>query len=292
MDALPQELIQEIVSRTSPAHASGKLSLLCSSFWSAAKSNLVWERFLPPDLIARRAVQDQVDYNDPWKNIDADTLRAFPNKKDLYLFLCDNPLYIDNGVMYTWLDKLSGNRCFHIGPQSLTLGHPDGWSGVHFWRDWRYNIIPCLDQGRPKNLEIEGKMSTSILSQNTTYTAYLLFNFTGYFYFKGFGKKEPLETFVGIDGYGESDSRLVYIPTDNPKYYKPDEPGAFIGPQYPVLRKDELYEIELGSYVNKEGCENRELRMSLKKVKSRRGVKSGISLYGIEILPESSVKTG
>ncbi|KAL8144959.1 hypothetical protein AgCh_003248 [Apium graveolens] len=228
MDALPQELIQEIVSRTSPAHASGKLSLLCSSFWSAAKSNLVWERFLPPDLIARRAVQDQVDYNDPWKNIDADTLRAFPNKKDLYLFLCDNPLYIDNGVMV-----------IQMGGAGYTFGETGG-----------------------------------------------------YFYFKGFGKKEPLETFVGIDGYGESDSRLVYIPTDNPKYYKPDEPGAFIGPQYPVLRKDELYEIELGSYVNKEGCENRELRMSLKKVKSRRGVKSGISLYGIEILPESSVKTG
>lgn len=61
--------------------------------------NHVWERFLPLDIISRRAVQDQLDYDDPQKKIDLDTLHAFPTKKDLYLFICDNPLYIDNRAM-------------------------------------------------------------------------------------------------------------------------------------------------------------------------------------------------
>lgn len=106
----------------------------------------------------------------------------------------------------------------------------------------------------------------------------------------GFGEELPLETFLGIDGYGESDSRVIYISTDNPIYYEPDEPAAFIGPQYPALRKDGLYELELGNYLNKEGGENRVLRMSLREVKSGEE-KGGISVHGIEIRPRSSVKT-
>ncbi|KAK1395568.1 hypothetical protein POM88_005431 [Heracleum sosnowskyi] len=134
------------------AMSGGKLSLLSKPFRSAAKSNHVWERFLPIDVISRRAVPDQERYYDPWENIDSDTLHAFPTKKDLYLFLCDNPLYIDNGAMqYTWLDKLSGNKCFHIGPMSLTLGHPDGWTQTEIYIGrslyWVYILHLVSEQG-------------------------------------------------------------------------------------------------------------------------------------------------
>ncbi|XP_074345324.1 putative F-box protein PP2-B12 [Apium graveolens] len=281
MNALPQDLIEEIVSRTSPAHTCGKLSLLSKSFRSAAESNNVWERFLPLDIISRRTVQNQRWYNDPWKQIGSDTLRHFPAKKDLYFFLCDNPLYIDNGAMYIWLDKLSGNKCFHIGPMSLTLGHLDGWKNSWLCKAQRFNRVPGLEQ----NLEIEGKISTSLLSQNTTYTAYLLFDFTTSCWFKGFRKIELLETFVGIDGYGESDNRRVNIPAHRLKY---DKPAEFIGPL--VLRKDGLYELELGNYLNKQGGENRELRMRLREVRNKDS-KGGILVLGIEIRPSSSMKT-
>lgn len=127
------------------------------------------------------------------------------------------------------------------------------------------------------------------MSPNTTYTAYLLFDLTESYYFRGFGEEQPLETFVGIEGYGESDNRRVYIPTCDRKYYKPHEP-AFIGPQYPVLREDKFFVLELGSYLNKEGGDNRELRMSLREVENKKP-KSGIILLGIEIRPSSSMKT-
>lgn len=103
LNALPQELIEEIVSRTSPLDVCGKLSIVSRRFQSAAKSDHVWERFLPTDLISRRAKPNESHFmmfaEDPWKKIDSDTLKAFPTKKDLNLFVSDNPLIIDEGHM-------------------------------------------------------------------------------------------------------------------------------------------------------------------------------------------------
>ncbi|KAL6585100.1 hypothetical protein OROMI_004389 [Orobanche minor] len=283
MDILPIEMIEEIVSRTSPLDVCGKLSIVSRSFWSAAKSDITWERFLPADLISRRAVSDQYLFKDPWKKIDFDTMRAFPTKKDLYLFLSDNPLIIDDGVMYFWLDKFSGNKCFHISPK-LILNH----QGIFDSEPSRFNDIPILE-GK-ENLEISGKISTSLLSSNAAYTAYLLFTFEDEF--GGFGEEEPLETFVGIDGGGcETENRIVYIPFLLSLFYhykRAEYPKLrsqypeFTGPQYPVRRADGWYEVELGDYFNKKGSDSRELKMSLREVKSGRE-KFGISLQGIEI---------
>lgn len=60
MNVLPQELIEDIVSRTSPVDVCGSLSIVSRKFCSAAKSDHVWERFLPADLISRR--QSQVSH--------------------------------------------------------------------------------------------------------------------------------------------------------------------------------------------------------------------------------------
>lgn len=99
MNILPQELMQEIVSHTSPLDFCGKLSIVAKSFWSAAESDNVWKRFLPDELISRQVVLDQWMYFDPWKKIDSDTLQAFPTKKDLYIFLSHNPLIIADSAM-------------------------------------------------------------------------------------------------------------------------------------------------------------------------------------------------
>ncbi|KAL8126163.1 hypothetical protein AgCh_013446 [Apium graveolens] len=104
-------------------------------FRSAAKSDHVWERFLPADLISRRAKPSESHFQfyavDPWNKIDLDTLQAFPTKKDLYLFLSDNPLIIDDGDMYFWLDRLTGSNCFQLVPEKLSIPEPNGWHGPY-----------------------------------------------------------------------------------------------------------------------------------------------------------------
>ncbi|KAK1392468.1 hypothetical protein POM88_011524 [Heracleum sosnowskyi] len=289
LNALPQELIEEIVSRTRPVDACGKLSIVSRSFQSAAKSDHVWERFLPADLISRRAKPNEshswIFVEDPWKKIDSDTLKAFPTKKDLYLFLSDNPLIIDDGDMYFWLDRLSGKKCFYLVPEKLSMPEPDGCHG-----DYSYYQLTLP-------FKIEGKISTSLLSPNTAYTAYLLFNFTSSYDFSGFGEEEPLQTCVGIDGGCESDceSRIVYIPFMPYEYQRgtkilkcrpPDMP-VLSGPRYPRRTNGNWYELELGDYFNKEGGgDNRELMMCLSEVKTGEA-KGGIDLKGIEIRPKN-----
>ncbi|WOG90692.1 hypothetical protein DCAR_0309936 [Daucus carota subsp. sativus] len=267
MNVLLQEMIEEIVSHTSPVDVCGTLSFVSTKFRSAAKSDHVWERFLPADLISRRAKPSKLhfEYNveDCWAKIDSDTLQAFPTKKDLYLFLSDHPLTIDDGAVYFWLDRPSGSKCFRLSPEKLSIPEPDG---------------------------------TSLLSPNTLYTAYLWFDFTCSNYFSGFGEEEPLETFVGIDGGCESERRIVYIPFMPSQYERrtgilrsrrPDM-SVLSGPQYPIKRGEAWYELELGDYFNKDGGgDNRELKMCLSEVKTG-DEKGGICLLGIAIRPKNT----
>ena len=94
MNVLPQELIEEIVSHTSPFDAFEKLSIVSINFWSPAKFDNVWERFL-----AHQVVSDRWMCYDSRKKINSYTLRAFPTKKDSYLFLLKKLLIIDYGAM-------------------------------------------------------------------------------------------------------------------------------------------------------------------------------------------------
>lgn len=90
-DLLPEGCIADAVSHTSPVDAC-RLALVASSFRSAAESDSVWERFLPSDyqeLIAR-----SVDCGDSCRKIPP----SFASKKELYLYLSDNPLIIDGGA--------------------------------------------------------------------------------------------------------------------------------------------------------------------------------------------------
>ncbi|KAJ4779544.1 F-box family protein [Rhynchospora pubera] len=98
-DLLPEDCFAHVISFTSPRHAC-ILSLLSSSFRSAADSDAIWERFLPSDYasLLSRAVQP-VEY---------------ASKKELYLRLCDHPLQIDGGKLSFGLEKSTGAKCFMI----------------------------------------------------------------------------------------------------------------------------------------------------------------------------------
>ncbi|KAK1383506.1 hypothetical protein POM88_021241 [Heracleum sosnowskyi] len=109
-----------------------------------------------------------------------------------------------------------------------------------------------------------GKISTSMLSPNTSYVAYLMVDFAQH-KLSGIGDL-PLEACVRING-GKNEKRTVYIPL-MPAWSKFD--AAFkrlTGPQYPRKRTDGWSEIELGEYFNKEGgneklCISLNLRLS------------------------------
>lgn len=85
-EKLPEECIQEVVSRTGPMEAC-RLSVVSKMFLSAAESELVWDRFLPSDC------QQILNREDAFPKI------QFANKKDLFLFLMGNHVTVDGNTM-------------------------------------------------------------------------------------------------------------------------------------------------------------------------------------------------
>lgn len=188
---------------------------------------------------------------------------------------------------YFWLDRFSGSKCFLLVPGKLSIPEPNGWYGSYSYYEL---TLP---------FRIEGKISTSLLSPNTLYTAYLLFDFTCSADFSGFGEEEPLQTSVGIDGGCESESRIVYIPFMPCEYVRrttilkcrPPGMPVLSGPQYPRRRYGcNDYELELGDYFNKDGgSDNKELKMCLSEIRTGEA-KGGIYLNGIVIRPKKCQK--
>ena len=109
ISVLPEGCISNIVSLTSPKDAC-TACVVSPIFRAAAESNAVWERFLPPDyqaIIARSSLTSLDSLN-------------FSSKKQLYLSLSDNPIFIDDNKKVL----LTNNPILWCYPQSqhtLTL---------------------------------------------------------------------------------------------------------------------------------------------------------------------------
>ncbi|KAL1813119.1 hypothetical protein ACET3Z_023184 [Daucus carota] len=278
-DMLPEGCIAEIVSHTTPVDAC-RVALVSAAVRSAADSDPVWDKFLPPDyrqLIAR-AVENQPIHQ---------LLSASPSKKDLYLSLAHHPLVIDAGDMSFSLDKRTGKKCFMMGARALTIlwgDNPSYWS----WRsDSGSRFGKSIELISVWWFEIHGRISTSLLSGDTVYTTYLVYKPTKTLH--GF-EDLPLEISVGIDGE-ESIKRNVFVDPEGvvqrENVTRPRRMGLFHnfrgGRQNPRTRKDGWLEIELAEYYNKEG-ENRELQIILWEEKSGNR-KSGLIIQGLEIRP-------
>ncbi|KAL8092768.1 uncharacterized protein LOC141692772 [Apium graveolens] len=267
-EGFAQAFLEEVVSRTSPVDAC-RLSVISKSFQSAAESDVVWEKLLPSDY--RNFLCRADDLPDI----------SFASKKDLYLFLIGNPLLIDANTKSFWLDKWSGKKCFMITTSSTQ--HPDAAHNEEYgdtYGHWRVNAnglsrfvwTPKTDQ--LIWFEVHGRMSTSMLSSDTTYTVLLVHKrefYDGYNY--PVEDPIPFEASVG-SREEESLKRVVYL----------DRKTGETGSQYAVERKDGWLEVELGEYFNK-GGENKDLETSVKEVTS--GIpKWGYMIQGIEIRPK------
>ncbi|KAE9451174.1 hypothetical protein C3L33_16909, partial [Rhododendron williamsianum] len=276
-----------------------RLAVVGSTFKSAGESDAVWERFLPShykDIITRA-----VDFPNPTPS------SPFASKKQLYLWLSDHPLLIDQGTMSFSLEKSSGRICYMLAARNLAIV----WGDTPSY--WRWISIPESRFSEVAELinvcwlEIRGKINTSMLSPNTTYAAFFVFKSTADAY--GF-EYHPTEVAVGVSG-SESETQSVYLDPERGQRLQfqivPRKPvfrrgfgisnrwrqrttsvlnGESCDRKYPKVRGDGWMEIEMGEYFNKGGGgEDEELEMSVMEVE-RGDWKSGLIVQGIEIRPK------
>nr|XP_017230904.1 PREDICTED: putative F-box protein PP2-B12 isoform X1 [Daucus carota subsp. sativus] len=259
---LPEEIIEEVVSLIGPMEAC-RLSVVCKRFLSAAESNTVWERFLPSDY------QQFLDRADSLPNI------KFAHKKDVFLFLIGNHVIFDGNTLCFWLHKRSGKKCFLVAA-SFTGGVEEyflnpGWCTRSEKSRFQNQITEC------NNLllfEIRGKISTCMLSPDTTYAIYLVFHspiIDEYF-------NEPVEVSIGIDGV-ESIKQNVCL---NPHKMRSEGDDDL---QYPQQRKDDRFEVRLGEYFNRGG---EEMNLEITMTKNSEIPKTGPGVEGFEFRPKGS----
>ncbi|KAM5561649.1 putative F-box protein PP2-B12 [Rosa sericea] len=197
LQQLPEGCIANIVSLTTPEDAC-RLSVLSKNFKSAAESDAVWDKFLPPETPTILSQSGESG------------LLAAKSKKELYLALCNKPVLINDGKLSFSLDKWSGKKCYMISARELGI----------VWADtpeyWRWTSHP---ESRFQEvaellhvcwLEIHGKLETRLLSPSTLYKAYLVFKFTPEAY--GF-KHLPAEVTIGLEG-GERSKQTVFFPNE------------------------------------------------------------------------------
>ncbi|KAL7613121.1 hypothetical protein Lser_V15G05939 [Lactuca serriola] len=256
ISVLPEVSLSEILSLTSPRNAC-RAAAVSKEFKSAADSDTVWKRFLPPDYdeVIAQAVSPV----------------AFDSQKKLYLHLSDSHILLDRGYLSFQLDKESGKKCYMLGARGLSIAWKDDT------RYWEWGHIPesrfpevCILR-QVWWLEIRGRIAAVKLSPKSTYVAYLVFRTTGYVS----GLAVPGKTKV-IYGGTEMKTENVYL----------ERPGA-IGrtghvPVFPWRRKDGWMEIKLGEFECNEGDDG-VVEMAFDE---HEAWKNGLIVEGIELRPK------
>ncbi|KAK7376340.1 hypothetical protein VNO78_34806 [Psophocarpus tetragonolobus] len=287
---LPEGCIANVLSFTSPKDVC-RLSLVSSTFRSAADSDAVWDRFLPSDY-------DTL--------ISQSSSFSLPSKKHLYLFLTQKPLLLDDGKKSFQLDKIYGKKCYMLSARALFIV----WGDTP--RYWRWISLPDARFAEVAELvsvcwlEIRGWINSGMLSPDTLYGAYIVFkpSSAGTYGFD----YQSIEVSIGIDGDtqrrtvfldGERGRRLRYrivprragflgtveapqLPTPAPA--PAPAPTPHLDHQHPKERGDGWLEVELGVFFN-DGQEDREVEMAVSEVKSG-DWKGGLLVQGIEIRPK------
>ncbi|PON63762.1 Phloem protein [Parasponia andersonii] len=257
---LPEECIALIMSLTSPRDAC-RSSVVSPLFRSVADSDVVWEKFLPPDY--RNVISQSVVFP-------VTTLNAMP-KKSLYFHLCDNPLIIGDGNMSFSLDKPSGKKCYMVGARGLSIT----WGDIP--RYWIWTPLPesrFLKVARLHLvwwLHVVANVETRILSPQTTYAAFLVFKIEQDE--RGFNRK-PVQLCVNFEGQEDGGERSVFL---NPSRDMP---------QLAQDRGNGWKETEMGEFFNENG-EDGVVSCILKEL-SCSSTWSGLIVEGIELRPRAA----
>ncbi|KAK0580720.1 hypothetical protein LWI29_005472 [Acer saccharum] len=271
MLALPEGCIAAIISFTTPRDAC-RLACVSTTFRSAADSDVVWDRFLPPEYLS--AISDPGSVS---SLSSSSTGSAALSKKQLYFRACHNPIH--KGKMSFWFDLPSGKNCYMISARELYIEDGDdtydwAWYSIPEAKR-RFHIPDCrfpevVRRVEISWLEIGGKITTSLLSPMTTYVAYLVFAgnliWCGEYY--------PAEVAVGLAESNNRQNRTVYFRRE---HQDGDDDGF-----YPKKRADGWVESELGEFFNG-GDKDSEVLIT---IKTRE--KEMLLVQGIEIRPQKS----
>ncbi|KAF8117528.1 hypothetical protein N665_0009s0052 [Sinapis alba] len=259
LDSLPEDFISKIVSLTSPRDAC-VAATVSKAFESAANTNVVWEKFLPPEYESL-----------------VPSSRNVSSKKKMYLTLCDEPVLIDDGTKSFWLEKATGKKCIMLSAENISI----------IWRDdpryWEWVTIPEARFERVAKLldvcwfQIRGRVNTRVLSPRTLYSAFIVFKKTDSCY--GF-KDVAIEAGVGVVGHEASTRSICFDARADGKSLRRRRRDIV----KPEERGDGWLEVELGEFFNGgELMDSDEIEMSA--LETNGHWKSGLIIQGIEVRP-------
>ncbi|TKY52049.1 F-box protein PP2-B10 [Spatholobus suberectus] len=284
-DHVPEGCIAHILSFTSRKDVC-RLSLVSSTFRSAAESDTIWGRLLSsryPTIISQPSSSSLPSSS---KNIK-------PMKKLLYL--CQKPLLMDRGRKSFQLDKKYGKICIMLSARILSILSGDQ---PKYWR-WtsrpEARFTEVAELVRANLFEIRGRINTGMLSPKTLYGAYLVFkpSRVGTYGFD----KQPVKVSIGIAG-GNPLRQTVFLVAEKGWRLKDQKRARFHGTaetpatedyldlQYPKKRGDGWLEVEMGEFFN-EGGEDKRVEMVVYAVKSGDRMR-GLLVQGIEIKPKTT----
>ncbi|XVF06004.1 hypothetical protein REPUB_Repub06bG0010500 [Reevesia pubescens] len=261
---LPEDCLSTILSFNSPEDAF-RSSLVSSTFRSASDSDMVWEKFLPPDY--------------PEILSSLVTPLKFSSKKDLFQCLCD-PVLIDGGNKIFKLEKLSGKKSYILSAKELSItwsSNPLYWSWISM-AESRFSKVAVL---RTTDwLEIRGNIKTQMLTPNTNYGAYLIMKISD----RAYGLDiMPIEITIEVGNQQVSCNNVFLRHQKSKKRVEMWKPIEDYQQGIVSEREDGWMEIELGEFFS--GENNEEVKMTLMEVKGWH-LKGGIVIEGIELRPK------
>ncbi|XP_044417454.1 F-box protein PP2-B11 [Triticum aestivum] len=274
---LPEDLLVHVISLTSPADAF-RATAVSRAFHAAADSDTVWSRLLPRDLLqfARREIP-----------------RKPPStKKGMFRRLSGEPALLPAKYVRMQLDKATGAKCFTLSASALQandshtplirVGTVPGYSK----RGKRFSEAGELGYGI---LKIRAKIQKNMLSQNTTYVAYMVLKLGPRFHGFDFPFQEASFGVAGsesvrkvcLQGYVEDADKADDPPRKHimPSYYLNRDavpPGDDV--VFPRKTADDWMEVEFGEFHNKGG--DGDVSISLTETTEP---KSGLIVWGIVI---------
>ncbi|XP_057536512.1 putative F-box protein PP2-B12 [Amaranthus tricolor] len=261
---LPEDCISYILTLSSPSDVL-RSSAVSKQLLMVSESDSVWDNFLPSDcydIISRSPA--------PFSD--------FKSKKDLFLHLCNTHVFLNENTLSFSLDKRSGKKCYMLSARALKIEWADTlqyWS----WFSMPESRFPEVAQLQEVCwLDIVGEINTKLLTQNTTYGAYLLFK-VDIDSFRGFNNPEMKVLCVC-----ESDNKQE----SSVKHSDLEEDRRLSQKDVLIKRDDGWMEIEMGRYkVGSMGNGDdkvKNLQMIMRESKELHW-KSGLIVQGIEIRP-------
>ncbi|KAH6816323.1 hypothetical protein C2S51_021143 [Perilla frutescens var. frutescens] len=274
---LPEGCVAHIISLTSPKDACW-VAAVSRGFKSAADSDTVWDRFLPPKIVSR-----------------ASSPLAFSSKKELFLSLRDSALLLDGGKLVSLFSfpfyfycvfsvlllelcclslTKSGENWYLMSAKALQIG---GIDNPQHWEWTSHSESSFAEVAKLRSIDrlvIRGVMPSRMLSPNTRYFAWLKYVFTVVDDGLDVPSKSSIK-FVKKDGtVTEGETNTVYLVEPRNRGHD----GRISWALY-----DGWYGIELGEFVIGEG-DNFDIHFEVSETE-RLNKKKGLIIEGIEISP-------